>query len=48
MIYVLIDMGNPGKVKTIENMYSEKLKRGEKTPEILIINAVAKKSASVS
>lgn len=48
MIYVLIDMGNLGKVKTIENMYSEKLKSGEKSPEILIINAVAKKSASVS
>lgn len=48
MIYVLINTGNPGKVKTIENMCSEKLRRGEKTPGILIINAVAKKFASVS
>lgn len=47
LIYVLIDMGNPGKVKTIERIYAENLKSEKKTPEILIINATQKESASI-
>lgn len=48
LIYVLIDMGNPGKVKTIERMYAENLKSGKKTPKVFIINAAQRESASIS
>lgn len=48
MIYVLIDLGNPGRVKTIEKLYAVNLKNGRKTPEVMIIDAKEKVSASIT
>lgn len=48
MIYVLIDLGNPERVKTIEKLYNENLKNKRKTPEVMIINAKEKVSASIT
>lgn len=47
MVYVLIDLGNPGRVKTIQKLYDESVAQGEKTPKVLIIDARRKDSASV-
>jgi hypothetical protein len=48
MIYVLIDLGNSGRVKTIEKLYAENLKKGKKTPEIMIMDAKERLSASIT
>ncbi len=46
MIYVLIDLGNPGRVKSIQKLHTENIAHGKKTPEIIIIDAREKDSAS--
>ena len=46
MIYVLIDLGNPGRVKSIQKLHTENIANGKKTPEIFIIDAKEKDSAS--
>lgn len=46
MIYVLIDLGNPGRVKSIQKLHTENITHGKKTPEIIIIDAKEKDSAS--
>lgn len=48
MIYVLVDLGNPERVKTIESLYAENLKGKRKTPEVMIIDAKEKVSASIT
>lgn len=48
MIYVLIDLGNSGRVKTMEKLYAENLKKGKKTPEIMIMDAKERLSASIT
>lgn len=48
MIYVLIDLGNPERVKTIERLYAENLENKRKTPEVMIIDAKEKVSASIT
>lgn len=48
MIYVLIDLGNPERVKTIERLYAENLKGKREMPEVMIIDAKEKVSASIT
>lgn len=48
MIYVFIDLGNSGRVKTIEGLYAENLNKGRKMPELIIIDAKEKVSASIT
>lgn len=47
MVYVLIDLGNSGRVNTIQKLHKENIEQGKKTPEIIIIDAKEKDSASV-
>ncbi len=47
MIYVFIDLGNPGRRKRIEQVHAEDVKQGKKVPEVIIIDAIEKASASV-
>lgn len=47
MIYVLIDVGNPGRVKKLENMIFEDSFSDEIVPKVYIIDANEQKSASI-
>lgn len=45
-IYVFIDVGNPGRLKTIQEKHSENVALGKKVPELIIIDSLPKDSAS--
>ena len=47
MVYVLIDLGNPERIKTIQKLNKKSLAQRKKTPKVVIINAREKDSASV-
>lgn len=46
MIFVLVDLGNPGRVKTIQDFHNRKVDEGLAVPELIIIDATQKESAS--
>lgn len=46
-IYVFVDIGNPGRLKTIQQEHADMLSRQENPAELFIIDAVEKQSASV-
>ena len=46
MIYVLVDLGHPGKVKKVQELHDRKYDEGANPPELLIIDATKKESAS--
>ena len=45
-IYVLIDVGNPGRVKKLEECHEEDLFMGKDVPDLVIIDAKPKDAAS--
>ena len=45
-IYVFIDVGNPGRLKTIQEKHSKNVALGKKVPELIIIDSLPKDSAS--
>lgn len=46
MIYVFVDLGNPGRLKKITETHQLNLQSQKKVPELMIINAIAKNAAS--
>ena len=46
MIYVLVDLGNPGKVKKVQDLHDRKYDEGANPPALIVINATRKESAS--
>lgn len=46
MIYVFVDLGNPGRLKKITDTHQLNLRNQKKVPELMIINAIAKNAAS--
>ena len=46
MIYVFVDLGNPGRLKKITDTHQLNLQNQKKVPELMIINAIAKNVAS--
>ena len=46
-IYVFVDLGNPGRLKTIKNEHSKMLNVGDEPAELFIVDASEKESASV-
>ena len=46
MIYVLIDLGNPGKVKKVQDLHDRKYDEEGNPPGLIIIDATIKESAS--
>lgn len=47
MIYVLLDLGNPIRVKNLKKLHSQNIANGINVPEVIIINGTEKASASV-
>lgn len=48
LIYVLIDLGHPGKVKKIQELHDKRYNEGDNPPDLIIIDAVERKSASIA
>ena len=46
MIYVFVDLGNPGRLKKITETHQLNLQSQKKVPELMIIDATAKNAAS--
>lgn len=46
LIYVYVDLGNPGKTKKIIHLYNETKSQGKQCPDLVIIDARPKKPAS--
>ncbi len=46
LIYVFIDVGNPGRLKTIKALHQKNRREGTDCPELVIIDARPKKAAS--
>lgn len=46
LIYVLVDLGNPEKVKKVQELRDRKYDEGANPPELIVIDATEKKSAS--
>lgn len=46
MIYVLVDLGNPGKVKKVQNLHDRKYDEGLNPPDLIVIDSTEKESAS--
>lgn len=46
MIYVFIDLGNPGRLKKLTNAHELNVSDSKKVPELLLIDATAKAAAS--
>ena len=47
-IYVMLDLGNPGKVKKLLDKHEDRLDKGEDCPDLIIIDSTEKDSASIS
>lgn len=47
LIYVYIDLGNPGRTNKLQATYEEKKDEGNFAPELVIIDATGKESASI-
>ena len=48
MVYVLVNVGNPGKVKKILDRYNRDIDEGKKVPEVIMIDSTSKESASIT
>lgn len=48
MIYVLVDVGNPVKVKKLLDRYNRDVDEGKKVPEVMMIDSTSKESASIT
>ena len=46
MVYVLVDTGNPIRVKKLITLYEENINAGKKVPEVIIIDSTKQVSAS--
>ena len=46
LIYVLIDLGNPVKVKKVQDLHDKRYNDGQDPPDLIIIDSTAKESAS--
>lgn len=46
LIYVLIDLGHPGKVKKVQELHDMKYNNGEDPPKLIVIDATERQSAS--
>lgn len=46
LIYGLVDLGHPIKVKKVQYLHDRKVDEGQKTPHLIIIDATTKESAS--
>lgn len=46
LVYVLVDIGNPLKVKKLKELQKENIGQGKKVPELIIIDSTPKVSAS--
>ena len=46
MIYVLVDLGNPGKVKKVQDLHDRKYDEEGNPPGLIVIDATKKESAS--
>lgn len=48
MVYVLVDVGNPVKVKKLLDRYNREIDEGRKVPEVIMIDSTSKESASIT
>ncbi len=48
MVYVLVDVGNPVKVKKLLDRYNRDIDEGRKVPEVIMIDSTSKESASIT
>lgn len=48
MIYVFVDIGNPGRLKNIMNLHERKMDEDEKVPDLIVIDSTSKESASIT
>ena len=48
MIYVLVDVGNPIKVKKLLDRYNRDIDEDKKVPEVIMIDSTSKESASIT
>ena len=48
MIYVLVDVGNPVKVKKLLDRYNRDIDEDKKVPEVIMIDSTSKESASIT
>ena len=48
MIYVLVDVGNSGRMKKFCDRYNRYIDEGKKVPEAIMIDATSKESASIT
>jgi len=46
MIYVLVNLGNPGKIKRAQELHDRRYDEGANPPELIVIDATKKESAS--
>lgn len=46
LIYVLIDLGNPGKIKKVQDLHDKRYNEGQNPPDLIIIDSTPKESAS--
>jgi hypothetical protein len=46
LIYVLIDLGNPIKVKRVQDLYDKLYNDGKNPPDLIVIDSKEKQSAS--
>ena len=46
MIYVFIDVGNPGRLERIKNLYRKTKRNGAPYPELVVVNSNERKAAS--
>lgn len=47
LLYIYIDLGNPGRTSKLQALYEERIDEGIPTPELVIIDATGKESASI-
>ena len=48
MIYVLVDVGNSGRVKKLLEYYNREIDAGKEVPEVIMIDSTSKESASIT
>ena len=48
LFYAFVDVGNPGRLKTIKDLHQSNLDNGIKCPKLIIIDSTEKKSASIA
>ena len=48
IIYVLVDVGNSGRMKKFSDRYNRDIDEGKKVPEAIMIDATSKESASIT